>query len=923
MNTALIKNNALFLIDGSYLLYRSYFALQTLHTSNGIPTQAIFGFCKTLHAILETFKPEQIAVIWDSKGGSFRNQIYPEYKAHRQAPPSDLLTQKETIIEFLKLINMPCIAQPGFEADDIIASLARSNNHSQTILLCADKDMYQLLSPSILVGDIFKDKLVDYELFSTERGFKPEKIPFLYALLGDASDNIPGVKGIGEKTAQELLSLFDSLHDLYEHIERVPRERIKNLLLEQKANAFLSLELFTLNCSEFVYDPNKFSFNRSAWNNAEAFFTRYEFKSLLKTIQQKPAAPIITATTQTVQTDLFAPQSLTVPTQPTSSTILVNSLSSLKQCIATLEKESLIALDTETTGLRPLEDAILGISCATQSYDSWYINLNERFFPTDGSAYTQTEALALLKPLLENANIKKILHNAKFDALVLHHQGIKLEGITFDTLLAANTLRKPWQKINLKDLSAFYLHEPMQTYADLLGKQRKTFADIPPQEAASYAGHDALQTFKLYTCFTALLEQEPTLHKFYTNLEMPCLQVLMAMEEKGILFESTIAHAIKNNALHELASVEQKILAALPASIDSADFNIQSPRQIEELLFDHLKLPVTKKSPKGARSTDQEVLEELGLLHPVPNLIIQYRELAKLISTYLEPLPTYVNPTTKRIHTSFNQFMAATGRLSSSDPNLQNIPTNTEYGKQLRAAFVAAPGCQFIAADYSQIELRVLAELTNDHNLVQAFLQHKDIHTQTAAELFGVTQQAVTTEQRQLGKRINFSVIYGLTAYGLSKDLGIKPSDAKEYITRYFAQYPTVKLWMDSLVADATAAGYVTTWAGKRRYVPELREKNRFLLEAGKRVAVNTPVQGTAADIMKLAMIKLHHELIAHNYQARILLQIHDELLIEAPEHELAAVQQLTQKVLSSVVQWRIPLEVSLRTGATWAAVTK
>ncbi len=826
MDTSIIKDKALFLVDGSYLLYRSYYALQSLHTSSGKPTQAIYGFCRAIHIILQTFKPHSIAVIWDSKGGSFRNELYPAYKANRLAPPADLFEQKQEIIRFLNIIKMASIAHTGFEADDIIASLARTNDKTQTVLLCADKDLYQLLSPSIIVGDIFKNKLIDEALFTAERTFHPDKLPFLYALLGDASDNIPGVKGVGEKTALEIIQLFESLDDLYTNLDRVPRERIKKLLSDQRENAYLSLELFKLTCLDFKYNPHEVLYDAQQWHNAADFFAELEFKSLVKTTT-KPT--IITASSIPQQSSLFgdmAPQSQETA-KPKHVTHLINTRSDLTRLVAQLNNQTLIALDTETSGLRPLQDSLLGISCAFNTDETFYINLQQSHNQSTIDGYTKTEALSLLKPVLENDAIKKVLHHAKFDALFLKNNGISLQGCIFDTLLAANILRQSWQKISLKDLSQFYLHEPMQTYQELVGKQYKTFADVPLQAAAAYAGHDALQTLKLYHLLHEKLAQTPSLQSFFDTVELPCMNVLLAMEAAGILLDIPVVQELDRTVGAELTIAENKLLAALPPTIGPATFNVQSPKQIEELLFDHLNLPVTKKSPKGARSTDHEVLEELSRIHPIPRLIVHCRELAKLKSTYLEPLPTYVNPATHRIHTSFSQTMAATGRLSSSDPNLQNIPASASHGLALRKAFIAAPGHVLLSADYSQIELRVLAELSGDINLTNAFLQGKDIHTETTAKLFGIMPEEVTPHQRQLGKRINFSVIYGLTPYGLSKDLNIKPSEAKEYIANYFAQYPTVRTWMDELVAAATESGYVTTWSGKRRYVPELREKIR------------------------------------------------------------------------------------------------
>ena len=911
-----IKKDALFLIDGSYFLYRSYFALPPLHTPDGKPTHATYAFCRTLNKIIKEYDPQQIAIVWDSKGPTQRKKEYEAYKATRPEPPSDLFIQKEDIIKFIELINMCSVAKTGYEADDLIASLAKENKDKQTVIISADKDMSQLLTDkNILIIDPFKDRIIDAQELKQEKGFDPEKVPFYFSLLGDSSDNIPGVKGVGKKTALDLVTQFDSLDDLYKNLGKIEKKRTQTLLEDQKDNAYLSYKLFLLHTIKLGIKKKELDFDKNNLAKAINFFKDLGFKSLVKEIEKKH-----TKIQELHQQEIF---------EKTKSNnwklhVVTNTLE-LKALIAQLKKDKYFALDTETTGVNPLVHTLVGLSCASNTKEAFYVPLAH----PKSERYAQVkfkEALELLKPLFESKTIKKTLHHAKFDELVLYQYGIELQGVDFDTIIAANLLRQAWQKINLKDLSQKYLKEPMVKFKDIVKKKYKTFAEVPIEDGAEYGAHDALQTLKLKKVLEKDFEKEPALKKLFKTIEMPFHEVLLAMEKKGILLDPEILNATGEKITHKLKNIETKIFAALPIGkqkISGKTINLNSPKQIEILLFEYLGLPAPRESAKGSRSTDREVLLELGKQHPVPNLIVEYRELAKLKNTYIDPLPKAINKKTKRIHTSFSQTMTATGRLSSSDPNLQNIPAYGDYGVAIREAFVASHGYEFVSADYSQMQLRILAHMSGDKNLTNAFLGNKDVHVQTASQIFNIPEEKVTQEQRQIGKRINFSVIYGQTPYGLSKELQVKPSVAKEFIQAYFEHYPNVAQWIEKTIKTTEEHGYVESLWGRRRWIPEIKEKNRARYELGKRLAVNTPVQATEADIMKIAMLNITQALHKEKLKASIVLQIHDELILEVPTKEISIVKKMLKKEMENVVSWPISLTIDIRSGKNWGAITK
>jgi len=885
-----------------------------MHNSKGKPTHATFAFCRTINKLIKQYNPKNIIVVWDSKGGSTsRIELFPEYKATRDAPPNDLFEQKEDIIRFLETINMSSIARPGYEADDIIASLAKDNKE-QTVIVCADKDLYQLLSEDdVLILDTFKDKLVSAQSFEEEKEYSPSKIPFFYAMLGDKSDNIPGVAGVGKKTAEDLVKQFDSLDDMYANLEQIAKARPRKLLEEQKENAYLSLKLFLCDYLKIKLKKNEIKFSKKNIAHAYDFFKELELKSLLQENIKLYGLPKHEA-----NMSLFDEKK-----QDWTCTI-VSTVDQLKKMIAKLEHDKICGMDTETTGPKPLIDELVGMSFASDNKEAFYIPLRHPYDEKHPQIDVK-ECLDLLKPLLTSSTIKKTLHNTKFDELVMWNAGYSINNVDFDTLIAACLVKEPAQRINLKALSLHFFDEPMRKFKHVMGKQYKHFSEVPINEGAEYGAHDALQTFKLRTMLSKILDREPKLKNLFETIDMPLMHVLTNMEKRGMLLDATVLEQVGKKVVKALEILEGKIYAALPAAYQEEDItlNLRSPKQIEELLFVHLGLPTVKKSPKGARSTDQEVLRELSKVHPVPGMIIKHRELTKLNNTYIEPLPKQIIVKTGRVHTSFSQTFAATGRLSSNEPNLQNIPASGDYGLEVRKAFIAPKDHLLLSADYSQIELRVLAHLSGDENLITAFKENKDIHAQTAAQLFNLPLDKITTKERQIGKRVNFGIVYGQTPFGLSKELGIKQGQAREYIDKYFEQYPSVKSWMQTVVDETLDKGYCENLWGRRRHVPEIYEKNRSRFELGKRIAINTVVQSTAADLIKMAMIELENRFNKQQKQTKLLLQIHDELLIELHQKDLPEVESITKSIMEEIVSWKAPIKVSIRSGKNWFEITK
>ncbi len=901
MNT--YDKNTLFLIDGSSFLYRAYYGLRPLHTPQGAPVQAVYGFCRMIKKLIEKFDAHNVVLIWDSKGKTDRHQLFPDYKGNRQEPPSDLFEQKELIVAFANAIGLKQYSKVGIEADDLMYSFAQwwSKSGNKSIIITSDKDMGQAIDDNIVIYDSFKDLIIDKDVFNERMGFDPSKTVFYFSLVGDSSDNIPGVKGIGAKGALELVSSYDSLQDVYLKIDTVVSKRLKTALEEHKEDAFLSEKLFTLTCYSIEKKDYNVQFDKSCWSGARTLFEELNFISLLKEI---PAPAIQQSFFDISKTSKDYGYSF----------ILITNLIDLENLIEKIKYKKKFAYDTETDSLTSLQCNLVGISICVEENFSYYIpcghNTKEEQLPID-------IVIQKMKNIFEDKDIYKIAHNSKFDQLVLSQYGIYLEGLFFDTMIAASLVKEDWQKAGLKELSEVYLHEKMLTFKEVVeDKKYKNFSYVPLSEALEYAAADAHQTFKLQSILEHSLEAKEQKNLFYT-IEMPLVLVLFDMERLGIYCDIDVLKSLYQTVVEKLDQINKTILGLIDPSY--ASINLNSPKQVEDLLFNGLKLTRQKKSVKSnTYSTDNEVLLELSKDHPVPSYIVQYRELYKLKSTYIDALPTYISSKDNRIHTTYSQNRVATGRLASSDPNLQNIPVQG-LGSIVRMAFKPeSENRVFISADYSQIELRILAQVTQDPVLINAFKNNEDIHAQTAAGIFDVSLTDVTLEQRAIGKRINFSILYGLTPYGLSKDLDISLKEAKHFIDTYFSHYKNVRPWMNNVIEDAKRTGYVKTIFGRRRYIPGLKEKNKNLYDLACRIAVNTIPQGTSAEIMKIGMIRVHSLLKDKYHNAYILLQIHDEILIECDQEDATLIEIDIKKELESVVLWDIPLAVSTKIGRNW-----
>ncbi|MDP3788609.1 MAG: DNA polymerase I [Candidatus Chromulinivorax sp.] len=917
-----------FIVDGSSFLYRAYYGMRPLQTSTGIGVQAVYSFCRMIRKLIKDFDIQHIVIVWDSKGKNIRHEIFPEYKATRQSAPLDLFEQKELILEFLTNIKMAQLAEIGIEADDLIASLAKKFNDQDypIMIVSGDKDLAQIVTnDSIKIFDAFKEKVLDEEILVAKYGFPLSKLPFYFSILGDTSDNIPGVKGIGEKGATDLVKQFDNLDDLYANINKIDKRRTKELLTEQKDNAYLSLKLFTLHNYPTATELDDTLFDPANWIHAVPLLHKLEFKTLVADITATSKAASNSSTTISIphnehgQTSLFGSTSESNILEQSRQFLhekhnfmLVTQLQDLLNLCTLMQQAEAFAIDTETSGLDPMTDPCVGISIAITPGAAYYIPFGHM---TGEAQLSFNDIKNNLGPIFADVTIKKYLHHAKFDQVVLYQAGLPLAGVTFDTLIAASLLVQDWQKKGLKTLSEFYFDETMLSYEETMKAHKAhNFAQIPLTDATNYAAADAHQTLKLQQLFAPELTKQNLDNLFY-NIEMPVNEILVAMQIEGIYCDATVLEKLDVFVSADIAKIEAEI-----AQYTNGPINLNSPKQIKELLFDQLNLPTQKKSAKNTGySTDAQVLATLAKIHPAPGLILKYRELYKLKSTYIESLPTYINPQTHKIHTSFNQTLVATGRLSSSNPNLQNIPTgDLGYESDVRSAFKAQGDNLFLAADYSQIELRILAHISKDETLTQAFLHNQDIHMKTATKLFNTEAGNITSHQRNVGKTINFSILYGLTSFGLSKSLEIPYKDAQKYIATYFEQYPGIVSWMESVVESTKNHGYTQTLFGRKRYIPGIYEKNKTLYELAKRIAINSAVQGTAAEIMKMGMIKLQNNLDAAQVDAKILLQIHDELILSVPKDQLELVAKITKESLESVVDWEIPLTVQTKVGPTW-----
>jgi DNA polymerase-1 len=877
----------LYLIDGNSYVYRAFYAIKGLTNSEGFPTNAVYGFTNMLLKIMREKKPGGLAVFFDSPEPTERHRIFLEYKAHRPETPHELVQQLPAVRELIRAFRIKIFEVPGFEADDLIGTVAKkvSQTGNLVFIVSADKDMLQLVDKSVRIYDPIKDRILDAVYVREKFGIGPERVTEFMALTGDATDNIPGVKGIGEKTAKELLSSCDGLEELLSNPEKIKKERLRKMVTGSTDTVRMSQKLATIDTSVPINtDFEELRLKEPDWLSVLSLFKEFEFSSLMKLV------PAVEKTAGKGET--------------------VGSVKRLQEITASITRE--VSIDTETTGKDPLTETIVGVALCNSKEKAYYIPVqHSSLLEGSGTQLNAKDALAALRPVLRNGKIAKIGHNLKYDIMVLGQQGEKVEGILFDTMIAAYLLNPNKARHSLDEVSFEYLSKRKKTFMEVLGK-RSSFSEVPIDEATAYASEDAALSYELKDILFRKI-REKGLEQVYFDIEMPLMEVLIDIEKTGMKVDPEKFSRISKELASEIDAVQKRIFF-----LAGEEFNINSPKQLSKILFHRLNLKPTKRTKTGF-STGMDVLEDLAHDHDLPGEVLDYRSLTKLKTTYVDVLPGIIKGKTGRIHTSFNQTVAATGRLSSSEPNLQNIPVRGPWAKRIREAFVAEDGCLLLSADYSQIELRILAHLSGDNGFIAAFEQDSDIHARTATELFGVAAEKVTSEMRRVAKTVNFGVIYGISPFGLSETLNIERKDAERYIKNYFERHAGVREYMDKVLVEAEINGYVTTLYGRQRPLPDIKSRNRNIRQQSERLAVNSPIQGTAADIIKIAMIRLWKRFKKENLNAKMILQVHDELLVEFPEPELNVVDEIVREEMESAVVLSVPLKVDIGYGRNWA----
>ncbi|RDV24766.1 DNA polymerase I [Alteromonas aestuariivivens] len=910
------KTPPFILVDGSSYLFRAFHGLPPLTNSKGQDTGAIYGVINMLKSLINQYHPTHMAVVFDAKGKTFRDDIYKEYKANRPPMPEELRGQIAPLHEIIRAMGLPIIIEEGVEADDVIGTLAKQATEKgiNTLISTGDKDMAQLVNQHVTLINTMTNQLMDVEGVKQKFGIPPELIIDFLALKGDKVDNIPGVPGVGDKSAQALLNGIGGINEIYQNLDKIAdlsfrgSKTMAAKMQEHEEQARLSYQLATihvdleLNCSPESLCP-------TSPDNAQlqALFAEYEFKRWLNEVSNEAASEASSKSTD-------------VETTPDSSIDrsqyeTVFDREHFSQWLKKLRAAPLIAFDTETTSLDYMEAELVGLSFCVAPGEAAYVPVAHDY-PDAPEQLPRDWVLSQLKPLLEDDSCKKVGQHLKYDKNVLANYDIALNGIAFDTMLESYVYNSTATRHDMDSLALAYLNHQTIHYEDIAGKGAKqlTFNQIPLEQAAPYAAEDADVTFRLHQVLWQKLEQEPRLKSILQDIEVPLASVLSRMEQLGVRIDSQQLAQQSQDLAKRIDELEKEVHEKA-----GEVFNLSSTKQLQHILFDKLELPVIKKTPKGAPSTSEEVLQELALDYPIPNMIMEYRGLTKLKNTYTDKLPKMINHRTGRVHTSYHQAVAATGRLSSTDPNLQNIPIRNEAGRRVRQAFVPRAGYKIVAADYSQIELRIMAHLSQDKGLLDAFSAGKDIHRATAAEVFGVELEQVTTEQRRSAKAINFGLIYGMSAFGLSRQLNIPRSDAQKYMDLYFERYPGVLRYMDETREHAREKGYVETVFGRRLYLPDIKASNGARRKGAERAAINAPMQGTAADIIKMAMLKVDDWIRkSASDDVFMMMQVHDELVFEIAEHQLEAHCATIVSLMEQAAALSVPLEVEAGVGINW-----
>ncbi len=892
------RKKRLFLIDGSALAYRSYFAFirNPLINSKGENTSAPFGFTNSMMKILREENPDYIAMVFDTKAPTFRHEIFKEYKSTRAKMPEEMESQLPRIREVIEGMNIPVVEMDGFEADDLMGTIAKKAKKMgmEVVLVTGDKDFTQLVDEDIKILNPRRSgeqiETIDHHNVREKFGVPPDKVTDVMGLMGDTSDNVPGVPGIGEKTAKELIQKFGTLEKVLANADKVKRKNVRNNLKEHADIARLSKKLVTIDINvPYKFNLEEFKTKGFDLPKLKEIFKELEFSAFLKEITPEE-------------------------TKEEVNYKLISNEKEFSELLEKLKEKKEFCLDTETTSLSPVEAQLVGISLCFKKGEAYYIPLGHR--ENEDKNLNLDVVIKGLKDLLEDEKIKKIGQNLKYDLEILEQYQIDLRGITFDTMIASYVSNPSEYQHNLDYLALKFLDHKMIPITDLIGsgKKQKSFAEVPIMDATVYSCEDADFTLRLKEIFQPKLKELKLENLFY-EVELPLIGVLAEMELNGVCIDTEYLKEMSNSMQKELTKLEKEIF-----SIAGKEFNVNSPQQLSQILFEDLKLPPVKKTEKKtALSTDWGVLETLAKIHPLPKILLDFRQLSKLKSTYVDALPRLISPKTKRIHTSFNQTVTATGRLSSSDPNLQNIPIRTEMGKKIRKAFIP-PSDDFVilSADYSQIEPRILAHFSEDETLTNSFLKGEDIHKRTASEVFGVPISKVTDEQRRLAKTTNFSIMYGVSAYGLSQSTDMTPQEAAAFIEVYFKRYPRVKEYLDSSIERAKESGYATTLLGRRRYIPEINSSNRQKREFAERVAINTPIQGTAADLIKVVMIEIAKEFKMKNIKSKMILQVHDELVFEVHKDELDWIKEIVKDRMENTIELNVPIIVDMKIGKNW-----
>ncbi|KAB5501524.1 DNA polymerase I [Serratia sp. RJAL6] len=927
---AQIAENPLILVDGSSYLYRAYHAFPPLTNSAGEPTGAMYGVLNMLRSLLLQYQPSHVAVVFDAKGKTFRDDLFAEYKSHRPPMPDDLRAQIEPLHNMVKAMGLPLLVTPGVEADDVIGTLAlEAEKAGHAVLISTgDKDMAQLVTPNVTLINTMNNTILGPQEVSDKYGIPPELIIDFLALMGDSSDNIPGVPGVGEKTAQALLQGIGGLDALYGNLENIATLSFRGAktmaakLEQNKEVAYLSYKLATIKTDvELDLTCADLTVSAPDVDTLQQLFKQYEFKRWLADVEagvwleNKKGAGAKAAGAAKPAVAAEAPKALAEAKLSQDGYVTILDEATFTDWLARLKKADVFAFDTETDGLDTLTANLIGLSFAIAPGEAAYLPVAHDYLDAPAQL-DRAYVLEALKPLLEDEKALKVGQNLKFDMSLLARYGIEMRGIAYDTMLESYVLDSVGGRHDMDSLADRYLGHKTITFEEIAGKGKNqlTFNQIALEQAAPYAAEDADVTLQLHLAMWPQLKQSAELLTVFNEIEMPLLPVLSHIERTGVLIDPAILSAHSQELAKRLAELE-----AQAHELAEEPFNLASTKQLQAILYEKQKLPVLKKTPGGAPSTNEEVLAELALDYPLPKVILEYRGLAKLKTTYTDKLPLMINPVSGRVHTSYHQAVTATGRLSSSDPNLQNIPVRNEEGRRIRQAFIAPEGYRIVAADYSQIELRIMAHLSQDEGLLKAFAEGKDIHRATASEVFGVPLDKVTGEQRRSAKAINFGLIYGMSAFGLARQLGIPRGEAQRYMDLYFERYPGVLDYMERTRQQASEQGYVSTLDGRRLYLPDVRSSNAMRRKAAERAAINAPMQGTAADIIKRAMIEVDAWLQGQEKPlVRAIMQVHDELVFEVHESVIDEASQRIRQLMEGSMTLAVPLKVDVGVGMNW-----